>query len=469
MEKESDNKEIKKYVEQFFNTIKAELEEKEEILIVKEVPETFEKTYGKKAPYNFSFKQQKEGTEHVTKGGTLLKAIARYLEQIGTTTLLKIDFDITLEREIPRLIQLRNTSIQNIQKKYRHNFFSRFSFQTTFSYLNETETTINEVYVHEGKIIKGNLEGYKIIEGEKEEASTKKLKEDYEVAKKELQQLLKEKKESLGTTISKTLNEEITRIQEHYQAQIQELGTELQTLLNKINTLEKELLEEKEKDVIIQKEKRLEQLQKILIKKGDDKQKENIIREEETTIKDTKEKYSLKIQNKLINTTIIYYPIYDFTMTVTLENQNKKRIQKSYDPLTKTLDDFNCETCNKKIQFIHLCTNGHITCNDCISVCQNCNNSYCDDCLTEKCNITKQKTCKKCLVTCRGCGKKTSTKNMKKDFLTGEERCTNCLTQCSECKGLVLEKNIAQKEKKICYKCTGKQKQKQALKGLFKR
>jgi hypothetical protein len=102
------------FTKEFFKSLGCEISEEKDCLVVKNVPEKFEKYYGKSAPYKIIFSREEEenGFDVVTKGSYLLKAMTSYLDKSGETTLLKIDFQVNPEEEIKKkdkAFKLRNS------------------------------------------------------------------------------------------------------------------------------------------------------------------------------------------------------------------------------------------------------------------------------------------------------------------------------------------------------------------------
>ncbi|MFA5061338.1 MAG: hypothetical protein WC494_03415 [Candidatus Pacearchaeota archaeon] len=458
---------IEEFTLEFFDNLKCKIKEENGNFIVESVPKSFEDIFGKKSPYKVSFSKNKEGTEFAGEGSNLFNAINKYLENTGKTTLLKIDFDVDPKKEISKAVSFKNCSIENITKKHRNNYFSRFTFRTTFSSLSEINQIINEIYIHQGKIIKGNLSGYKILEGEPEEASTEHLEESYKIAKEELKNLIKEKTESISRSLKEKLEKEVEGIKEYYNNYLQEFGGDLNSSLEKIKEIELQirLAEKNEAESL---KVRLEKLRKNLLKMADDESKNKIIREQDSAIKGAIHKHSLSIENKLINTTIIYYPLFLFNLFIKGDGSGRF-FEMSYDPLTKQISKLHCESCNKEISKLNLCSSGHISCEECLDKCEECRKSFCKKCLTRRCSICGKKMCKNCALTCLTCRKYVCKNDLRKDNVTGDEKCLNCLRPCTKCNQLTSPEYLkeASNGSKICQKCLGEEKRKKVIKKIF--
>lgn len=459
---------IKKFTIEFFKNLKCSISEEDDILVIENIPKSFEDLCGRVAPYRLSFSSQISGTEFVGKGSALLTAMTKFLKGTGKTTLLKIDFDVNPIKEVEKVISFRNCEIGDLTKKYRNNFFSRFTFITAFQYLNESEQIVNEIYIHNGKVVNGDLSGYTIIEGENKDINSEHIKKDYEIARGILKETLCNKTTEISKNLGEKADKEIEGIKKHYENLMGELGGDLSGTIKKVREVELALrvADEKEKGAL---RTRLDRLRKGLIKIGNDDSRERILKEQDFTIKDAVQKYSLNIDNKLANTTVIYYPVFSFNLF--LKGDSSKRfVEISYDPLTKTLDKLICESCGKEISRLNLCSAGHINCDNCLEKCGECGKIFCKKCLKRNCSVCGKSLCKNCSIMCLGCGKYVCKDHMRKDCVSGEDRCVNCLRACLRCHGLAHPKFFGEAldGSKVCQKCLGLEKRDMALERVFR-
>ena len=458
---------VEKFVLEFFENLKCKIVREDFFIIVSHVPRSFEDLYSKNSPYRFSFEKEIEGCEYILKGSHLLNVINKYLEGAGKTTLLKIDFELDADAEIGRMISMKNCEIDGITRSHKDNFFSRFTFVTTFRYLNESAKVVNEIYVHEGEIVEGDLSGYKVIEGDKAEVDLDYLEKDYIESREHLKNLLKMKTSEIGELLGERLSLEVKRVSEHYDNLIGELGGDLNEKLSKINELEEELkfAEIEKKEEIISK---LDRLRKSLVKVGDSEAKNRILREKEFTLRDVQQKYSLNIDNKLVNTTVIYYPVFLFNLYLK-GDKSRRYVEMSYDPLKKSLNKLTCENCEIKIRDVNLCSGGHITCESCLAHCGECGGQFCLKCLKKSCSSCGRVLCKNCSKMCLACGKNVCATHLRTDVVSGDERCVSCLRACLRCHGLSAQKYFgeAMDGSKICQKCLGEENRNKVMKRVF--
>ena len=429
---EPSNLEIQKFTEAFFNNLKCKLSWENESLRITEIPADFEEMYGKKGPYLFTFTPGTHtSAELISKGNTLLKAMTSYLETRGQTTLISLNFDRDYKEEFQRYLKLRECSLYNITKRVENQYILRFTFMTAFQYLNEREQLMNDVYVKEGKIIQFILEKYKAEEGKKEDLQKREMKADFEVAKEELKILLRRKSEETGTMLKKRLDKEIERIKEHYKNQTRELQTQREKINEQSANIQKQLLKENEQEKISLTLK-LEKLKETAQELNKSDHFEKLKNEEAFFLNDENHKHALNINNKLMNTTIIYYPVFTFTLMLK-GTQSARQIELTYNPLEDTLTPIACETCKRAITEIYLCSSGHIVCQNCADKCRSCHQLLCARCMHKECTTCSIKLCKKCAIKCNKCLKYTCPAHMKEDYLTKKEYCAHCLVKCDAC------------------------------------
>lgn len=458
---------IRKFTIEFFNNLKCSISDDGDILVVENVPKSFEDLFGGKSPYHICFTSGNNNCEFVGKGSAMFVAMTKFLDGAGKTTLLKIDFDCDPKVEINKAISLKNCEINNITKRHKNNFISRFTFVTAFRHMNRVENVINEIYVHNGEIVNGDLEGYTVLEGKIDEISNEHIEKDYGIAHRALKDLLSKKASNIEETLKETLEKEIDRIHKHYDNLLNELGGDLSNTIEKIQETELTLKTSDESKIEILRSK-LNRLKSGLVKIGKDDSRERILKEQEFTVRDAIQKHSLNIDNNLVNTTVIYYPVFNFNLF--LKGDSAERfVNISYDPLTKTLNKLNCESCGRGITHLNLCSAGHINCDDCLERCGECGKIFCKKCLTKSCSACGKKLCKNCATMCLGCGKYVCKDDMREDCVSGEERCVGCLRACSRCHGLSQPKFFGEAidGSKICQKCLGKEKRDKVLTNVF--
>jgi hypothetical protein len=440
---------LKELVKRFFESIGCVCEENRGILQITNISSDFEKFFGKKGPYNFVFEKdlENEKCELITPGSYLLKIINDYLEGKAETTLLKINIDFNEKEEISRIFPIKNGKISSIEKNNRYVSFERFTFLTTFEYGNKKEQFTFQIFTKDNKIFNIDLSSLPLSEGKKRDVEIdEKIDSAYSLAKESIQEILKPKILEVEKRLEKNLEKDIDRVRNHFKQMLSELDAELNSLKSKVSELKKDL--KKNSDSLIQEKiKRLEEKCKEL--ENNDKRLK-IKKEEEFFIQDEIQKNSLNIKTKLINTSIIYYPVFNLRLFVKTKTSGRF-IPLSIDSIEKKISPLFCDSCGSEIKEIIVCSSGHLTCRNCGEICPSCKEIYCKKCLSLECPDCKRKVCEKCIEKCEICKKK----KCKFHFLV-KGVCNSCSKRCFNC-GKIFSPNFIRKDNEtgrdICDKC----------------
>lgn len=430
----------------FFRSLKCTFDDNGDFFIIKNVSEKVEKSFGIRSNYKIYFNKERYLGDGVLieENSEILKKIKDYLKNSSSKTLLRLDFD--LPKNIQDKIKLRNCSLSKIEKKHENNYFSRFSFLTTFRSLNKTEQISNEIYVHEGKIVNGDLSSYKVVEGDVKEASTEHLEKDYSVARENLKELLKNKVSEFGAGLNEKLKKEVERIDLHYN----QVFREFEVNKNKLQ----ERIREAEMNQDFEKASKLKETFAISFS---DKDAKKIRDERDVVVGNEKSKYSLDIDNKLINTTIIYYPVFKIQVTLS-EAGFSKNLELTYNPLTEELSQVQCDSCKTQLDQINVCRGGHVCCSSCLHLCNECGKRYCRLCFAGVCDHCGKLVCKNCARKCNDCGKLNCKNCMRKIEKSGIEKCANCVVYCPICSKIVDKKQLVRGSdgRGVCRDCASK-------------
>ncbi len=459
---------LQKFIENFFKNIKSEVMWKNHILFIDKVPNNFQKFLGKTAPYKFVFEEKysNEG-ELITKSSYLVKAISNFLENSGKTTLLKINFNINPEEEVKKYLKFGNCSLGRVSKKNKNKSMTRFTFQTNFQYLNKRDTLINHLFVYDNKVFEIDLSKYEVIEGNKREIEIKGLEKDYETAKTEIKKIISPKVNELGIYLKEKLQKEIERINEHYNQRRYEGQESIVSALEKIQNLKKQKEKNPGDKTIDEKLKRLEKIIQCA------KEKNNIgevNQREEIDIRNEKNKHNLSINNKLINTSVIYYPVFVFDLFLK-HGKGGRMTEFELDPLIKEFSYFSCENCKENLDKLNICLSGHLSCENCLKKCGSCGNNLCEKCVVKKCNVCGKEICKNCSATCFSCNKNICKSHLKKEGISGKMFCPNCLKKCPRCfqeKNPKYFKKSPKDNLNICDKCFAKDVGDRTMKDIFR-
>jgi hypothetical protein len=397
--------EIKNFTVAFFANLKCALSwkgENKEILNVQNIPESFEKFYGKRGPYNLTFKIETKNlfpdTELINSSSFLISCMRELLENKGQTTLLKINFELDPKLELKKNFLFKNCDITSITKKETPKTIIRFTFQTVFQYLNEKEQVMHEIYLEDGKIISFDLKNFKTLEGKKETIAIGDIKKEYSIARDQIHSILEPQIMKISSMLDLRLEKELTRIKLHFSNQKNELELkekELKKDLEELNTIQ-----EKDNSTLA----KIQKIEQALLEIKNINQKEKLEREESFFIKDETQKHALSLNTKLINTTIIYYPLFSFSGFLR-SPVSTRIIEITYHPILKEFSKLYCDCCKKEINKISLCSSGHLSCEHCLRGCSDCGKDFCNLCLTHACFTCGKKVCKKCAKRCSKCHK----------------------------------------------------------------
>ncbi len=443
---------LKDFFVKFFKSLGCEVTDNGETLSISNVPANFEKFSGKKSPYLFSFDKEIPGFEPVNPSHYMIKSMKEFLEGRGETTLLKLDTTFDPKLEIPELIPFRNCEVKNSSTNVRNEIFFRFSFATIFQYLNNRDQIMTNIYIKDGKLFNFD-ESRSLIEGNKRDIKQTDFNNEYEVAKAELQSLIRPKTQELTVKLKELLNKEISRIQSHYKNQLGEILTQRDTLVKQISESEDE--------------KKLK-LEKALTKLNEENSLEGSESEEKMLINHEIKKHGLAIKNKLVNASIIYYPVY-LANLILKSGKEGKMVSFEYDSLNKKLSDQFCASCKAKLDEIIICASGHLTCRNCGDRCEVCEGVFCKSCSEKVCDFCNKKICSSCEVVCARCNK-TFCVNHAHDVKGSTKKfCRDCMQRCSLCRE-VLDPSSEYKlnNRVFCLKCYNKEKGKGILEGVFR-
>lgn len=318
----------KKFLLEFFKDCK--IEDKNGLLTISEVPSEFEKFVGKKAPYKFVFDinthNKIKDSELIMQGSYFLLAIRDYLSDKGQTCLLKINIPSN-SLEIEKNSKIKNSKVLEI-RQCGVDYLYEFSFLSKYQYLNDKKQSTSKMLLKDKEILDIDFGKYKLHKGNKEEIPSINLSEQYQFAKKKLNEKVAKEIKPIKLLLKAKLEKELDRIKNHYHKQIKEKDEEVEACANKIKLLNSKLRHtsyERDRNIIMrmirESEDRLEMLKQRTFK-------ERLREEELFHINDEVEKHVLAIKNGLINITVYYYPIFE----IDISSKGKKSTIK-YDPV----------------------------------------------------------------------------------------------------------------------------------------
>ncbi|PJE81127.1 hypothetical protein COU58_04135 [Candidatus Pacearchaeota archaeon CG10_big_fil_rev_8_21_14_0_10_32_42] len=380
------------------------------------------------------------------------------MEKTEETRFLKIDFNINPKEEIEKRVSFPNSEIKRVVFREKLGFFYEFIFKTIFEYLGKKDEVSNRIYIFNGKPIEGNLSEYTILEGDENEAKSQNYQNSYYVAKEELKKRVQLKTNEISNILTRNLEKEKEKIEKSFVSETRQFQEKLKGIAERLM----EYAKKGDMEKISEQKKAIDSL----------KEKSNFWELEKDKLRAIQlenQKHILNIENRLEKTTIIYYPVYFFTMEIK-KDEIKKSFTIEFDPISKEFNGLICENCSKKIKEVIICNSGHPVCRKCSSECQSCKKTYCKKCIKYVCELCSKKICKDCGVRCFRCSKLVCKNHVKKDKISGYSYCSNCLKRCIKCDNLkdpfsfkVSKKNNTE----VCEDCFRNEAQENVLKGVF--
>ena len=394
------NMDLRGFTIKFFRELGASVQESGDALLVTQVPLKFQKFYGKNEPYTIGFDGSKSSlsVEIVTSESYLLKTMRGYLDNTGESVLQKLVYPLQSDSLIKSKLVLRNCSISKINSVMVSRPIIKFTFQTSYKYLNDEERVVNDVYTDNNNIIFQDINKFKIESLKNKDFDIPDLRTNYELAKNKIKDLISSKTNLIAKQLEDTLFKEVQRINAHHAQQVKELDLQISKALSKNVSADVSVYES---------------------------QKKQFVSERDLQISNEDKKYALRINTKLLTTSVILIPSYNFE--VFFKNDNIVRlVLMSYDVLYDKFNFPNCDLCKKSLNEIILCNGNHLVCRDCGASCEDCGNISCNQCLKQECAVTHRKICKQCGANCSKCKLFKNKRFMVKDSLGRYVACRNC-------------------------------------------
>lgn len=440
---------LRKFAESFFVNLGCAVASEGKHVIVSGVPADFESAYGKPGPYRISFESASNNEELLSRGSFLLKTMMNYLEQRGQTALIKLVFDQDYLAAFKRSFSFKQCELVSLTKKPCYHPLYLFSFSTTLQYLNEKEQVMNTVAVRDGVVVPFSLEQYAYEQGNPKDLGSIEVKPSYNCAKEALKVLIAPRVEEISQVLAEKIARETDRITEHYGSQLREKEYTRAKIREQLATLDK--ASPLSASMAQRRDRLIENLRLL-----EDTQFESKLTEEQDFfIRDEEFKHSLNVSNKLVSTTLVYYPIFMFTLT--LKNKDVSRsVLVSYNPLKNDFETpVSCEQCARVIQELFLCGSAHVLCANCFDSCRTCERGMCALCMKKTCSQCARKLCKRCVSRCTVCWKDVCKTHLRVNYATGSEGCTSCLRQCSRCGSFADKAHLARDldGSELCVKC----------------
>ena len=393
---------------QFFKELGATIRDTDKYLEITNVPQKFQKFYGKNEPYHIVFDKflAASGTELVTSESYLLKMMRAYLDNTGDSVILRLQYPLQVDSLIRSNLSLRNCTISKATATLVQRYLFKFTFQTTYRYLNEEERLVTDVFVSDGEIVNPDLSLFKISEMGNKEIEIPELREYYNTAKNSIRENISPKTNIIAAQLEGSLSQEISRINAHSEQQVKEIDEQLTRAKAR---------ESSDRAV------KIRQVDLTAL----EKQKLQFIQERDFFIQNEQKKHALSLNIKLLTTTIMLYPAYSLEVFFRSDAATRLVIL-SFDPLSQKIVLPLCDFCKQTLSEVILCNGNHIVCRQCGAQCEDCGKISCEFCLKQRCSVTKRRICRQCGAVCMRCKAFKNKRFMATDSAGRQLVCRNC-------------------------------------------
>ncbi len=380
------------------------------------------------------------------------------MENTDERSFLKINFSINPSDELFKRLSFPNSEVKRIAFKEKNGFFYRFNFETSFDYLGKTEKILNTIYLFNGKPIKGDLSEYSVTEGNEKEIKVPDYKNDYFLAKEELKKLVQGKTNEISRMLRGYLDKEKEKIEENF-------ISETKKFRNNLGGIAEKLMEfSKSGDI-----EKIKEQKKLINSLREEMNFDEIEKDKTRALQLESQKHLLNVENKLIKTTIIYYPVYTFSLEA-VKAGIRKSFNLQYDPVSENVSGLLCENCSDEMREVIICNSGHAVCKDCVRLCDSCKKEFCKKCLRNSCEICSKKICKDCSVRCFRCSRVVCKDHTRQDKLSGYFYCKDCSRRCDKCGNLkdpFTFKVSKMNNREICEDCFREETKESIVGGIF--
>jgi hypothetical protein len=120
--------------------------------------------------------------------------------------------------------------------------------------------------------------------------------------------------------------------------------------------------------------------------------------------RDLEEKYRVRVAARLCAVERVDVPRALVSVRLDARKAERERVA-SWNFLTHALDPWSCEGCDRPLQALYLCKEGHLACPRCAAECVDCRSLSCRACASSACALCEAPLCARCDGACAECGK----------------------------------------------------------------
>lgn len=427
---------MKEFIVDFFKSYGSRVKEQDHVLRIDLSPELT--TYFQRPTLQLVFNSQylSPETELVTHGSYIFNLIYDLLKDRGVKTFLKLPRRVSsLERgrrgsTTPKAsledIQFCNGELihKRTQRTYQVDWY--FNFKITYWFDEKIEETYALKVNSQGILtrcpdpfselcwMQGELNGQK----SRPPLSRDKIRRLYERCLAEVQAYAREQSTKLQEKLMERLYKNLSRLEVYYrQSQDEITGTDER-----------------------QREKKLELLQQ----------------EYRLKVEEELDNHQIQILISLINFCSVQTPVLYRRFLLRAYGKEEELV------LVKNLFSGKveypiCSSCGTPLHIAGMCgLRAHITCNKCLSHCQECDQDVCSSCGIHACEYCQIEVCQDCRRICNECGKWFCNQHVLGCRLCKIEFCETCAETCQVCGWTVCGRHLircAVCEEKICSRC----------------
>jgi len=228
---------------------------------------------------------------------------------------------------------------------------------------------------------------------------------------------------------------EITILEAQERKKLQEIKIDLNNEKLKLSEFDRKIFRAKSAETKLkhkeQKTQFKKRFQKIELQTTDLIQK--IIDDKKISLENIEKKYRPNLEISLLAAQVYSYSVSECLVTIQKNNVRKQIRGKYVDPTSSFIT--HCDVCLKNNEIIHLCSNSHISCEECTNTCLNCKDDYCLNCKDElnPCYICQDGLCKNCSKKCEFCSENSCSSHSFTCDHCLKLSCYFCAEECGFC------------------------------------
>ena len=387
--------------------------------------------------------------ELVVPGSNFLSTVIREVQKQAPVVVGSIPKNIQNTSDIINKINVKNSQIELVEQNESERLGIRFYFHITLQSIKNVSSL---------RWIDFDLKSLTLLElPYKLNFNTKNLKlnlrdkkfdDAYTRAIEEFENDTMPQVEKYVGLTQQNKDDEIGLLNIQEQKRLKEIKDELKNEENKLEEFDRRMLRAKSANVTQKYFEKKENF-KSKIKKMEKeavKHIEKIGNDKQTALRHIIQKYKPSLTFSLLAAQVYSYSVLDCVLSIQKGDKSTRLKAQYVDPTANCVTY--CDICQSENETIHLCENLHVTCDNCIKNCLNCNNEFCLNCISElrSCYICKDEFCDNCSKTCEFCFEITCNIHATDCLHCSKFSCYFCSETCEFCSRRFCNQDL--------YKCT---------------